>query len=214
MDIQNPDITSSRYRGLPVPPAAEKKKGKKKISKADIGAPSGFKHVTHVGWDPTTGFDVCSSRDSRGLSPWAKGWEVPGQGAKDRLGGKALALAVFVHGGEGVKGCSLVFVTTGLDVLGDCASIDVHGCSPAALPLKWLHLSVRSAIPKQRYVQLFPNCPTPEVAATQCMGSHPHGALGEQTCSSLEPGLPKILPPCAPSFSKHIFFSPCIFACP
>ncbi|CAM2110000.1 unnamed protein product [Caretta caretta] len=58
MDIQNPDITSSRYRGLPVPTAAEKKKGKKKISKADIGAPSGFKHVTHVGWDPNTGFDV------------------------------------------------------------------------------------------------------------------------------------------------------------
>uniref|UniRef100_A0A452HD79 Uncharacterized protein n=1 Tax=Gopherus agassizii TaxID=38772 RepID=A0A452HD79_9SAUR len=58
MDIQNPDITSSRYRGLPVPTASEKKKGKKKISKADIGAPSGFKHVTHVGWDPNTGFDV------------------------------------------------------------------------------------------------------------------------------------------------------------
>ncbi|TFJ97417.1 Wiskott-Aldrich syndrome protein [Platysternon megacephalum] len=46
MDIQNPDITSSRYRGLPVPTAAEKKKGKKKISKADIGAPSGFKSST------------------------------------------------------------------------------------------------------------------------------------------------------------------------
>uniref|UniRef100_A0A8C8RLE1 Actin nucleation-promoting factor WAS n=1 Tax=Pelusios castaneus TaxID=367368 RepID=A0A8C8RLE1_9SAUR len=58
MDIQNPDITSSRYRGLPVPTAVDKKKGKKKISKADIGAPSGFKHVTHVGWDPNTGFDV------------------------------------------------------------------------------------------------------------------------------------------------------------
>nr|XP_042701937.1 wiskott-Aldrich syndrome protein [Chrysemys picta bellii] len=58
MDIQNPDITSSRYRGLPVPTVTEKKKGKKKISKADIGAPSGFKHVTHVGWDPNTGFDV------------------------------------------------------------------------------------------------------------------------------------------------------------
>ncbi|EMP26954.1 Wiskott-Aldrich syndrome protein [Chelonia mydas] len=45
MDIQNPDITSSRYRGLPVPTAAEKKKGKKKISKADIGAPSGFNRL-------------------------------------------------------------------------------------------------------------------------------------------------------------------------
>lgn len=46
VDIQNPDITSSRYRGLPAPgpgPTDKKRSGKKKISKADIGAPSGFK---------------------------------------------------------------------------------------------------------------------------------------------------------------------------
>ena len=47
--IANPDITASRYRGLPGPTAgsptagSERKKGRKKISKADIGAPSGFK---------------------------------------------------------------------------------------------------------------------------------------------------------------------------
>uniref|UniRef100_A0A8D2JHY8 Actin nucleation-promoting factor WAS n=1 Tax=Varanus komodoensis TaxID=61221 RepID=A0A8D2JHY8_VARKO len=58
VDIQNPDITFSRYRGLPVPTAVDKKKGKKKISKADIGAPSGFKHIQHIGWDPNSGFDV------------------------------------------------------------------------------------------------------------------------------------------------------------
>ncbi|ELV11833.1 Wiskott-Aldrich syndrome protein like protein [Tupaia chinensis] len=61
VDIQNPDITSSRYRGLPAPVAGsadKKRSGKKKISKADIGAPSGFKHVSHVGWDPQNGFDV------------------------------------------------------------------------------------------------------------------------------------------------------------
>lgn len=61
VDIQNPDITSSRYRGLPAPgpgPTDKKRSGKKKISKADIGAPSGFKHVSHVGWDPQNGFDV------------------------------------------------------------------------------------------------------------------------------------------------------------
>ncbi|XP_076022243.1 WASP actin nucleation promoting factor b isoform X2 [Genypterus blacodes] len=63
MDIQNPDIQGSRYRSMPLPaaPAAlsgKQKKDKKskkkgpKFSKADIGAPSGFKHVTHVGWDP------------------------------------------------------------------------------------------------------------------------------------------------------------------
>eukprot|EP00069_Balaena_mysticetus_P003406 bmy_16627T0 len=61
VDIQNPDITNSRYRGLPAPgpgPSDKKRSGKKKISKADIGAPSGFKHVSHVGWDPQNGFDV------------------------------------------------------------------------------------------------------------------------------------------------------------
>nr|XP_024662252.1 wiskott-Aldrich syndrome protein isoform X1 [Maylandia zebra] len=64
VDIQNPDIQSSRYRSVPTPAAAsaatgkgkkdKKKKQKKgpKLSKADIGAPSGFKHVSHVGWDP------------------------------------------------------------------------------------------------------------------------------------------------------------------
>ncbi|XP_013991785.1 wiskott-Aldrich syndrome protein [Salmo salar] len=63
MDIQNPDIQASRYRSVtPVPAPAfvsrgkkDKKKDKKKgskLSKADIGAPSGFTHVSHVGWDP------------------------------------------------------------------------------------------------------------------------------------------------------------------
>ncbi|XP_041802683.1 wiskott-Aldrich syndrome protein-like isoform X2 [Chelmon rostratus] len=65
VDIQNPDIQSSRYRSMPSPAASsvlsskgkKDKKGKNKkkgpkLSKADIGAPSGFKHVTHVGWDP------------------------------------------------------------------------------------------------------------------------------------------------------------------
>ncbi|XP_056130324.1 WASP actin nucleation promoting factor b isoform X2 [Lampris incognitus] len=63
MDIQNPDIQASRYRSMPSPIASlsmsskgkkdkkNKKKGSK-LTKADIGAPSGFKHVTHVGWDP------------------------------------------------------------------------------------------------------------------------------------------------------------------
>ncbi|MED6289747.1 hypothetical protein CHARACLAT_006134 [Characodon lateralis] len=63
VDIQNPDIQSSRYRSMPSPAVstATSDKGKKnkknkkkgvKLSKADIGAPSGFKHVSHVGWDP------------------------------------------------------------------------------------------------------------------------------------------------------------------
>ena len=56
VDIQNPDIHSSRYRSVPIPAATsisaskgkkdKKDKNKKKVtklSKADIGAPSGFK---------------------------------------------------------------------------------------------------------------------------------------------------------------------------
>ncbi|XP_053330234.1 actin nucleation-promoting factor WAS isoform X2 [Spea bombifrons] len=59
VSIPNPDITAARYRALPTPSDKNKgKKGKKKFSKADIGAPSGFKHVSHVGWDPNNGFDV------------------------------------------------------------------------------------------------------------------------------------------------------------
>ncbi|XP_030049813.1 actin nucleation-promoting factor WAS [Microcaecilia unicolor] len=62
VDISNPDITAIRYRGLTTPAPAEKgkkgKKGKKKFSKADIGAPCGFQHIQHVGWDPNSGIDV------------------------------------------------------------------------------------------------------------------------------------------------------------
>ncbi|KAK1151422.1 hypothetical protein AOXY_G32648 [Acipenser oxyrinchus oxyrinchus] len=69
IDIQNPDIVTSRYRSTPTPTPAhlpldkgkkDKKKGGKKfkLSKADIGAPSSFMHVSHVGWDPNTGFDT------------------------------------------------------------------------------------------------------------------------------------------------------------
>lgn len=56
VDIQNPDIQSSRYRSMLSPPATssvlsskgkkdkkDKKKKGPKLSKSDIGAPSGFK---------------------------------------------------------------------------------------------------------------------------------------------------------------------------
>lgn len=41
---------------------AETKKAKRKrnITKADIGTPSEFRHISHVGWDPDKGFDVGS----------------------------------------------------------------------------------------------------------------------------------------------------------
>ena len=39
--------------------AGKAKRPKKKINKADIGLPSDFRHLAHVGFDPSTGnFDV------------------------------------------------------------------------------------------------------------------------------------------------------------
>ncbi|KAJ3586124.1 hypothetical protein NHX12_012525 [Muraenolepis orangiensis] len=57
VEILNPDIQASRYRSVPAFPGSkwgkkDKKKKGPKFSKADIGAPSGFTHVSHVGWDP------------------------------------------------------------------------------------------------------------------------------------------------------------------
>ena len=34
---------------------------KKKLTKEDIGTPTNFKHVSHVGWDPNIGLDVSFS---------------------------------------------------------------------------------------------------------------------------------------------------------
>lgn len=36
----------------------EEKGRKPKLTKSDIGLPTGFVHVQHIGWDPKTGFDV------------------------------------------------------------------------------------------------------------------------------------------------------------
>eukprot|EP00062_Callorhinchus_milii_P013384 gi/632961422/ref/XP_007896747.1/ PREDICTED: LOW QUALITY PROTEIN: neural Wiskott-Aldrich syndrome protein [Callorhinchus milii] len=63
VDIKNPEITNSRYSTGPnnIMHVKDKKKvkgKKKKLTKADIGTPSNFQHIGHVGWDPNTGFDL------------------------------------------------------------------------------------------------------------------------------------------------------------
>uniref|UniRef100_A0AAQ4Q060 WASP like actin nucleation promoting factor a n=1 Tax=Gasterosteus aculeatus aculeatus TaxID=481459 RepID=A0AAQ4Q060_GASAC len=73
VDIKNPEINSVRFHGHQQPPyhlnnilshsglnrKDRKTKGKKKkLTKADIGTPSNFQHIGHVGWDPDTGFDL------------------------------------------------------------------------------------------------------------------------------------------------------------
>ncbi|XP_047192320.1 WASP like actin nucleation promoting factor b isoform X3 [Scophthalmus maximus] len=69
VDIKNPEINSvHRYHNnsqvnnivhSSFPKREKKSKGKKKrLTKADIGTPSNFQHIGHVGWDPNTGFDL------------------------------------------------------------------------------------------------------------------------------------------------------------
>ncbi|KFB52280.1 hypothetical protein ZHAS_00020398 [Anopheles sinensis] len=59
-----------------------KVKGMGKLSKADIGTPSNFKHVTHVGWDPHSGFDLSGEEDT--LKPFLAKAGVRDQHLKDR----------------------------------------------------------------------------------------------------------------------------------
>ncbi|XP_061769265.1 actin nucleation-promoting factor WASL-like isoform X3 [Nerophis ophidion] len=69
VDIKNPEISNiQRFHSntqvnnlmhSTFPKREKKVRGKKKrLTKADIGTPSNFQHIGHVGWDPNTGFDV------------------------------------------------------------------------------------------------------------------------------------------------------------
>ncbi|XP_034434171.1 WASP like actin nucleation promoting factor b isoform X3 [Hippoglossus hippoglossus] len=69
VDIKNPEISNvHRYHSnsqvnnivhSAFPKKQKKAKGKtKRLTKADIGTPSNFQHIGHVGWDPNTGFDL------------------------------------------------------------------------------------------------------------------------------------------------------------
>ncbi|XP_048124475.1 WASP like actin nucleation promoting factor b isoform X2 [Alosa alosa] len=68
VDIKNPEINNMRFHNNSqmnnivhsnFNKKEKKAKGKrKKLTKADIGTPSNFQHIGHVGWDPNTGFDL------------------------------------------------------------------------------------------------------------------------------------------------------------
>lgn len=58
-----PDIHNNNYKEEVKVSSSKKskkeEKGRKpKLTKSDIGLPTGFVHVQHIGWDPKTGFDV------------------------------------------------------------------------------------------------------------------------------------------------------------
>lgn len=56
--------------------------GKRKLTKADIGTPSNFKHVTHVGWNAKSGFDL--SGEDEALRPFLQKAGVSENQLKDR----------------------------------------------------------------------------------------------------------------------------------
>ncbi|KAJ8249642.1 hypothetical protein COCON_G00228580 [Conger conger] len=64
VDIKNPEINNVRFHNNNIMHSSfskdrKKAKGKRKrLTKADIGTPSNFQHIGHVGWDPNTGFDL------------------------------------------------------------------------------------------------------------------------------------------------------------
>ncbi|CAG5927612.1 unnamed protein product [Menidia menidia] len=68
VDIRNPEISGQRFHNSQMNNLVHssfgkrdkkgKSKNKKKLTKADIGTPSNFQHIGHVGWDPNTGFDL------------------------------------------------------------------------------------------------------------------------------------------------------------
>ncbi|XP_060770758.1 WASP like actin nucleation promoting factor a [Neoarius graeffei] len=68
VDIKNPEINNVSFHNnshmnnmvhSSLNKKEKKVKGKrKKLTKADIGTPSNFQHIGHVGWDPNTGFDL------------------------------------------------------------------------------------------------------------------------------------------------------------
>ncbi|XP_064174611.1 LOW QUALITY PROTEIN: actin nucleation-promoting factor WASL-like [Anguilla rostrata] len=64
VDIKNPEINNVRFHNNNIMHSSfskdkKKVKGKRKrLTKADIGTPSNFQHIGHVGWDPNTGFDL------------------------------------------------------------------------------------------------------------------------------------------------------------
>lgn len=61
---------------------SKKRDGKPRLTKADIGTPSNFKHVTHVGWNAKSGFDL--SGEDEALKPFLQKAGVSENQLKDR----------------------------------------------------------------------------------------------------------------------------------
>lgn len=73
IDTTTKETTKNKYE----------KRTKKKLTKADIGMPTGFKHVTHVGWNSESGFKF-DGEDDEALKPFLIKAGVSEQQLKDR----------------------------------------------------------------------------------------------------------------------------------
>lgn len=62
---------------------SDRKRNTRKITKADIGMPTNFKHLTHVGWSAQKGFDLTGD-DVETLKPFLDKAGVSDQQLKDR----------------------------------------------------------------------------------------------------------------------------------
>ncbi|XP_058127384.1 actin nucleation-promoting factor WAS-like [Anopheles coustani] len=80
--FQQPQPKQQHPQQLASQPLQKPRKAKGKLSKADIGTPSNFQHVTHVGWDPQGGFDMRGDGDE--LNNFLKKAGIRDQQLKDR----------------------------------------------------------------------------------------------------------------------------------
>lgn len=64
---QNQNAFNPSLKTLPSTSSPRKKKRGRKYTKADIGEPTNFIHVTHVGWDHQKGFDLSGNGDNEML---------------------------------------------------------------------------------------------------------------------------------------------------
>lgn len=69
--------------GLSFGQGADKRRLRGRITKADIGMPTNFKHVTHVGWSAQRGFDLTGD-DVETLKPFLQKAGVSDQQLNDR----------------------------------------------------------------------------------------------------------------------------------
>ncbi|KAJ8920643.1 hypothetical protein NQ315_004782 [Exocentrus adspersus] len=95
--IPGPTVDFSGFKKNPDPTATLAKR-KRNITKADISTPMDFKHISHVGWNSTSGFDV--ETEDEELKAFFKKAGVSEQQLQDKSTREFLYDFVNTHGGR------------------------------------------------------------------------------------------------------------------